>query len=167
MFIFLLTESCKMKFLQCLFCACIFLLMGCHLAMAIAKNHALYKVPGKKSSKCEITVDQSGHGNFSSIQSAINAIPPNNNRWICISIKAGIYREKVKIPYDRPYIILKGHGKRRTRVIWDDHQSVAESPTFTCVADNIVVKKISFLVLLTHCQIIHLYNVTEFCQFYI
>lgn len=150
-----------MKFLQRVFCSCIFLLMGCHLALAVANT----KIPGNKvASKCEITVDQSGHGNFSSIQSAINSIPSNNNRWICIFIKAGIYREKVKIPYDRPYIILKGQGKRTTQVIWDDHQSIAESPTFTSVADNVVVKKMSFVVLRPY-KIIHLYNVIEFLHY--
>lgn len=54
------------------------------------------------------------------------------------------FREKVTIPYDKPYIILKGQGKRRTRVVWDDHLNIAQSPTFTSSADNIVVKCISF-----------------------
>ncbi|XP_031266665.1 probable pectinesterase 29 [Pistacia vera] len=119
--------------------------MTWHLALAVADS-MIYKIPeNKAASNCEITVDQSGHGSFSSIQSAINAIPSNNSRWICISIKAGIYREKVKIPYDRPYIILKGEGQRTTHVIWGDHQSVAESPTFTSAADNVVVKEINFV----------------------
>ncbi|KAJ7950625.1 Pectinesterase [Quillaja saponaria] len=92
----------------------------------------------------KIIVDQSGHGNFSTIQSAIDAIPSNNKFWVSINVKAGTYREKVKIPYDKPYIILKGEGKRKTNVVWDDHDNVAESPTFSALADNIVVKCMSF-----------------------
>jgi hypothetical protein len=47
---------------------------------------------------------------------------------------------------DKPYIILKGAGKRNTIVEWDDHSSTFESPTFASFADNIVVKSISFRV---------------------
>jgi pectinesterase len=47
---------------------------------------------------------------------------------------------------DKPYIILKGAGKRNTIVEWGDHSSTFESPTFTSFADNIVVKSISFRV---------------------
>lgn len=39
-----------------------------------------------------IFVDPSSKGNFTSIQSAIDSVPSNNNKWICIYIKAGIYR---------------------------------------------------------------------------
>jgi pectinesterase len=39
-----------------------------------------------------IIVDSKGHGNFSTIQSAINSIPSNNKYWTSINIKAGLYR---------------------------------------------------------------------------
>lgn len=39
-----------------------------------------------------IYVDQSGKGNFRTIQSAIDSVPSNNNKWVCIYIKAGTYR---------------------------------------------------------------------------
>ncbi|KAJ6734482.1 ACYL-COA THIOESTER HYDROLASE YBHC-RELATED [Salix purpurea] len=92
-----------------------------------------------------LLVDKSGHGNFSSIQSAIDSIPSENKNWVCIHIRAGTYREKVKIPYNKPYIILKGEGKRRTKIVWDDHFSTAQSPTFASLADNIVVRSINFV----------------------
>ncbi|KAJ6290015.1 hypothetical protein OIU78_025850 [Salix suchowensis] len=92
-----------------------------------------------------LLVDKSGHGNFSSIQSAIDSIPSENKNWVCIHIRAGTYREKVKIPYNKPYIILKGEGKRRTKIVWDDHFSTAQSPTFASLADNIVVRSIAFV----------------------
>ncbi|XLU36108.1 hypothetical protein S245_072174, partial [Arachis hypogaea] len=44
--------------------------------------------------------------------------------------------EKVTIPIDKPYIILKGSGKMRTWVEWDDHNTTAQSPTFQSDADN-------------------------------
>ncbi|RDX65004.1 putative pectinesterase 29, partial [Mucuna pruriens] len=93
-----------------------------------------------------ITVDPSGQGNFSKIQSAIDSVPSNNNYWVSILVKAGTYREKLKIPYDKPCIILKGEGKKNTFVVWDDHDSIAQSPTFSSMANNVVVKSISFVV---------------------
>ncbi|CAA2934127.1 probable pectinesterase 29 [Olea europaea var. sylvestris] len=91
-----------------------------------------------------IYVDQSGKGNFRTIQSAIDSVPSNNNKWVCIYVKAGTYRESVKIPYDKPFIFLKGEGKWKTFVVWDNHDSIATSATFTSDADNIIVKSITF-----------------------
>lgn len=32
------------------------------------------------------------HGNFTTIQSAIDSVPQGNSKWVCIYIKKGIYR---------------------------------------------------------------------------
>ncbi|MED6120907.1 putative pectinesterase 29 [Stylosanthes scabra] len=96
------------------------------------------------SNSLVVAVDPSGHANFSTIQSAIDSVPSNNKHWISINVKAGTYREKLKIPDDKPFIILKGEGKRNTVVDWDDHAATSQSPTFSTMADNIVVKSISF-----------------------
>ncbi|XP_030507727.2 probable pectinesterase 29 [Cannabis sativa] len=94
-----------------------------------------------------IRVDQNSgdlHGNFNTIQSAINSVPSYNKHWVLISIKAGIYREKIVIPSDKPMIILQGEGKSRTQVILDNHESLAQSPTFTSSAHNIIVRMMGF-----------------------
>lgn len=57
-----------------------------------------------------------------------------------------VSREKLMIPYDKPCIILQGEGKMNTFVEWDDHETTSQSPTFSTMADNIVVKHISFRV---------------------
>ncbi|BBG92345.1 Pectin lyase-like superfamily protein [Prunus dulcis] len=110
-------------------------------------NAQMYRVDSnnKKLAYYTITVDQSGHGNFTSIQSAIDAVPINNRNWVSIKIKAGTYKEKVIIPVDKPYIILKGENRHKTLIVWDDHDSVAQSPTFASYADSIIVKSISFV----------------------
>ncbi|XP_062104491.1 probable pectinesterase 29 [Humulus lupulus] len=91
-----------------------------------------------------ITVDQSGHGNFNTIQSAIDSVPSNNKYWIYIIIKAGVYREKITIPSNKSFIILKGEGRRETQVVWNDHQTIAQSPAFSCSASFVVVHSMSF-----------------------
>ncbi|XP_057960159.1 probable pectinesterase 29 [Malania oleifera] len=91
-----------------------------------------------------IVVDQSGRGNFTTIQAAIDAVPWGNSRWICIFVKSGLYKEKVSIPREKGFIYLKGEGRRKANVVWSDHDSIAQSPTFTSWADNVFARSISF-----------------------
>ncbi|XP_045791938.1 probable pectinesterase 55 [Trifolium pratense] len=109
-------------------------------------NAQLYKTFGRQILPYStIYVDPSGQdGSFLTIQSAIDSIPSHNDRWIAIRVKAGIYREKIGIPREKPFIILKGAGKRKTFVEWNDHSSTDQSPTFTSLANNTVVRTISF-----------------------
>ncbi|KAF3660811.1 putative pectinesterase 29 [Capsicum annuum] len=92
-----------------------------------------------------VYVDQSGHGNFATIQSAIDSVPQNNQNWICIIIKAGQYREQVKIPRENPYIYLKGEEFGKIIVTWDAHDTIATDATFTTEADNTIVESITFI----------------------
>ncbi|KAL6503572.1 hypothetical protein OROGR_025495 [Orobanche gracilis] len=70
------------------------------------------------------------HRNFTTIQAAIDSVPSYNKRWICIQIQKGVYREQIKIPRNKPFVYLKGEGKRNTYVVWDAHDSIATSATF-------------------------------------
>ncbi|KAG9140210.1 hypothetical protein Leryth_014661 [Lithospermum erythrorhizon] len=90
-------------------------------------------------------VDPSGNGQFSTIQSAINSVPSNNKNWIYINIKEGVYKEQVKIPYDKPFIYLRGQNKGKTMVVWDAHEGIDKSATFISEADNILVRSITFM----------------------
>lgn len=58
----------------------------------------------------------------------------------------GYFREKVEIPQNKSYIILKGAGKRKTIVEWYDPDGPERSPTFSILADNIHVRCMSFRV---------------------
>ncbi|XP_051129317.1 probable pectinesterase 29 [Andrographis paniculata] len=91
-------------------------------------------------------VDPSGHGNFRTIQEAIDSVPPySQGPWNCIYIKPGIYREQIKIPYNKPFIYLKGAGKKKTFVVWDAHDSISTSATFTSDAQYTFAKSITFV----------------------
>ncbi|XWS42323.1 hypothetical protein CRYUN_Cryun16bG0004600 [Craigia yunnanensis] len=91
-----------------------------------------------------IVVDMSGGGNFNSVQSAIDSIPPNNNQWIKVQINPGVYREKVTVPKDKPCIVLEGQHPGITTITFDAHDRTDTSTTFTSYADNIVAKSITF-----------------------
>ncbi|KAJ9154612.1 hypothetical protein P3X46_027931 [Hevea brasiliensis] len=85
-----------------------------------------------------IKVDINGQGDFTSIQEAVNAVPDNNSNWIIIHVRKGVYREKVRIPKEKPYIFMRGNGKGRTHLLWsmssvDNYASatfIVESPHF-------------------------------------
>ncbi|KAE8698070.1 putative pectinesterase 29 [Hibiscus syriacus] len=90
-----------------------------------------------------VTVDKSGRGHYSTIQSAVNSVPSHNRNWHCINVSPGTYREKVVIPHDKPFIILKGSGQKKTMVVWNE--PYLQAPTFSSLADNIIVNSISFV----------------------
>ncbi|KAL3620026.1 hypothetical protein CASFOL_034938 [Castilleja foliolosa] len=92
-----------------------------------------------------INVDPTRRSSFSTIQSAIDCVPSDNQKWILITVKAGVYKEQVNIPKDKPFIYLKGEGIKKTKVIWGAHDTMLTSATFTSMADNIVVSGITFV----------------------
>ncbi|XP_043694406.1 probable pectinesterase 29 [Telopea speciosissima] len=123
--------------------------MGCVVLVILLVSFGLINGESKvRDSKPhplrKITVDSFGYGDFKTIQSAIDSVPSNNKQWICIYVKSGIYREKVLIPMDKPFILLQGEGRNNTIIALDDHMTLAESPTFSSFADNFAAKHISF-----------------------
>ncbi|XVF31474.1 hypothetical protein REPUB_Repub16aG0149200 [Reevesia pubescens] len=91
-----------------------------------------------------IIIDQSGHGNFITIQKAIDFIPSNNAAWIRIHVKAGIYNEKVNIPRDKPNILLEGESREMTIIQFGDGGDSITSSTFSLYAEEFVAMDITF-----------------------
>ncbi|XP_061972592.1 probable pectinesterase 55 [Populus nigra] len=102
--------------------------------------------PGNNGSKVAITivVDQSGMGNFRTIQEAIDSIPANNDQWIKVQINPGTYTEQVAIPIDKPCIFLEGQDSSLTTITYDAHERTDLSATFASRPTNIVAKGITF-----------------------
>ncbi|PIA46379.1 hypothetical protein AQUCO_01500128v1, partial [Aquilegia coerulea] len=90
------------------------------------------------------TITVGSGGTYGTIQAAIDSVPSNNNNWIRIHVKRGIYREKVQIPLDKPYILLEGEGSKSTVIEWNDCDNI-DKPAFGAYADNFVAKYIGFL----------------------
>ncbi|XP_062005577.1 probable pectinesterase 29 [Rosa rugosa] len=89
-----------------------------------------------------IVVDQNGKGQFTTVQQAVDSIPPNNPAWTLIHLNSGVYNEKVEIK--TPYIILEGDRDQQTVIQFGDGGSVVTSPTFKLNADNFVARYILF-----------------------
>lgn len=69
----------------------------------------------------ELTVAQDGSGNFKTIQEAINNVRDHAEIRVTITIKTGIYNEKVVIPFFKRNITLKGLDKEKTVISYNDY----------------------------------------------
>ncbi|KAF5738770.1 hypothetical protein HS088_TW13G01671 [Tripterygium wilfordii] len=92
-----------------------------------------------------LKVDINGDGDFKSVQAAIDAVPEGNGNWVIIHVRKGVYREKVLIPVNKPYIFLRGNGRGRTAIVWSQSSSDnIESATFRVEAPHFIAFGISF-----------------------
>ncbi|KAL2534728.1 putative pectinesterase 67 [Abeliophyllum distichum] len=92
-----------------------------------------------------IKVDANGQGDFKSVQAAIDSVPNGNSNWIIIHVTKGIYREKVHIPRNKPYIFMRGNGRGRTAIVWSENsENNYQSATFKVEAPYFVAFGISF-----------------------
>jgi pectinesterase len=97
-----------------------------------------------------ITVNQSGTGDFTALQAAIDSIPENVSEETVLVIEAGVYKEKLYI--NKPNLRLSGVGE--VRLVYDDYALKLNSEgspmgTFASAStyitgDNIRVENIIF-----------------------
>ncbi|MFP3394433.1 pectinesterase family protein, partial [Brevibacillus sp. SIMBA_076] len=67
-----------------------------------------------------LVVDQKGNGSFRTVQSAIDAIPANNQQPTTIFLKNGVYKEKILLPQNKPYVSFIGENQYKTILTYDD-----------------------------------------------
>ncbi|MBA0757734.1 hypothetical protein Gotri_020802 [Gossypium trilobum] len=87
-----------------------------------------------------IKVDPSGKGDYRKIQDAIDAVPSNNKQVVLISVKPGIYEEKIIVPANKPFITISGSNPNATVITWNDGGNIFESPTFSVLASDFVAQ---------------------------
>ncbi|KAI4316827.1 hypothetical protein L6164_024767 [Bauhinia variegata] len=115
------------------FCVIFFFLLGsCALTNATDTETAIL-----------IVVDQSGMGDFQKIQDAIDAVPSNNSQLFYIQVNPGIYKEKILVPADKPFITLGGTNADNTIISWNDSSDIFQSPTFTVLASDFLGRQIT------------------------
>ncbi|XP_058084041.1 probable pectinesterase 29 [Magnolia sinica] len=112
--------------------------------LRIGRDVEIVGAPESTIVRKTITVDKSGHGDFTRIQSAIDSVPSFNSHWIRIRIRSGIYKEQVIVPIEKPFIMLEGDGPRSTIISWGDAEDLIASATFSVWAGNFVARRITF-----------------------
>lgn len=98
-----------------------------------------------------ITVAQDGSGNYSTIQSAIDAARSFPDKRITIFVKNGIYREKIVVPAVNTRLSIIGEDAEKTIITWDDYfnkinrgrNSTFYTYTLLVIADDFVAENLT------------------------
>lgn len=90
------------------------------LTLVLAFNFILTSAQ-TTDNRFELTVAQDGSGDFKTIQEAINKVRDHAEKRVVITIKSGIYNEKVVIPAFKRNITLKGTDREKTVISYNDY----------------------------------------------
>ncbi|XXG65672.1 hypothetical protein AAC387_Pa05g3307 [Persea americana] len=105
--------------------------------------------PADTNTTAFLCVDRRGCCNFTTVQSAIDAIGIASVKRTVIWINSGIYYEKVTVPRTKPNISFQGQGYDSTAIMWNDtansSRGTALSASVSVFSDNFIAKNISFM----------------------
>ena len=92
-----------------------------HILIVLLSFSSLFLVAQTIDNRFELTVAQNGTGDFKTIQEAINKVRDHAEFRVVITIKPGVYNEKVVIPSFKRNITLKGIDKEKTVISYNDY----------------------------------------------
>ena len=87
------------------------------LGLGLAKHIG---VPAVVASK-RIVVAADGSGDYRTVQAAFDAVPLWNNKPVVISVRQGVYREKLHLDSGKNFVRLVGESRFNTILTYDDH----------------------------------------------
>lgn len=117
-------------------------------------DHFIKKVFPESPNVNQATVAKDGSGDYTTVQAAIHAVPDHNQQTFTISIRNGVYTEKILIDSLKSFITLIGEDPFKTVLTWNDHTgkispsgqtvSTRTSWSFKVVADHFTARNICF-----------------------
>ncbi|XP_048551491.1 probable pectinesterase 8 isoform X2 [Triticum urartu] len=94
-------------------------------------------------------VDPNGCCDFTTVQSAVDAVPRSSQKRNVLWINKGIYLEKVTVPATKANITFQGQGFDLTAIMWNDTANSSHgtfySASVSVFATGFVAKNISFM----------------------
>jgi pectinesterase len=116
------------------------------LSFLLALSSTLFAQKGKTT--YDIIVAKDGSGNFIKVQDAFDAVPDNNLKRTTIFVKAGIYKEKLKLVSTKKNVTLIGEFYKNTILTYNDYAEIAggTSKSFSTLieADDFYADNITF-----------------------
>ena len=104
--------------------------------------------------KADFTVSKDGLGDFRTVQEAIDAVPDFRKQQTIISIKAGVYTERISVSPAKKGLVLIGEDPERTLLTYDHYAQhlntfneeigTSGSASFYVFADDFTAINISF-----------------------
>lgn len=70
-----------------------------------------------------ITVAADGSGDVTTVQAAVDAVPPGNAAPFTVKIRPGTYVGQVVVPADKPYVVFRGQGPDPSAVVIADDRA--------------------------------------------
>jgi pectin methylesterase-like acyl-CoA thioesterase len=114
----------------------------------------VYPTTGPLPYNANVMVAKDRTGNYLTVQEAIDAAPTASKVPYIIYIKNGLYKEKVTIPSNKPFIYLIGESAAKTLITWDDYSGKAiptggtygttTSATMAVKSDDCLLMNITF-----------------------
>ncbi|KAL5712065.1 pectinesterase [Ranunculus cassubicifolius] len=105
--------------------------------------------PPDTSNISYLCVDKNGCCNFTSVQSAVDAVGNFSIKRTIIWINNGIYFEKIIVPRIKPNITFQGQGLETTAIIWNDTANSSHGTFYSgsvqVFSNNFIAKNISFM----------------------
>ncbi|XP_021907298.1 probable pectinesterase 8 [Carica papaya] len=96
-----------------------------------------------------LCVDAKGCCNFTTVQSAVDAVANFSMKMTVVWINSGIYYEKVVIPRTKPNVTFQGQGYTTTAIAWNNTANSANGTFYSgsvqVFANNFIAKNISFM----------------------
>ncbi|MEN2454399.1 pectinesterase family protein, partial [Bacillus sp. JR_15] len=90
------------------------------LSLLLLNSASLQAAGHQNQTNRVLVVDQKENGSFRTVQSAIDAIPVNNQQRVTIYIKNGVYKEKILLPQNKPYVSFIGEDQYKTILTYHD-----------------------------------------------
>jgi pectinesterase len=107
-----------------------------------------------ETAKPNAVVAADGSGQFRTIQAAVDAVPENNTKQVVISIKPGIYKERIVVPRGKRFIRFVGEYAEKTVLTFDLNANIKgddgrpigtfRTPSTTIEADDFSADNITF-----------------------
>lgn len=104
--------------------------------------------------QARLIVSSDGRGDFPSVQKAVDAVAPGNDKPVTIFIKKGTYREVVVVDARKPFITFEGEDKDSTIIVFNNKAGTRlpngdTLNTWTCAsvfvyADDFTARNITF-----------------------
>ncbi|HKW28016.1 MAG TPA: pectinesterase family protein, partial [Verrucomicrobiae bacterium] len=124
-------------------------------AMSLALGLFLFPALGVNG-ETELVVAADGSGQFTNVQTAINAVPQNTSptNWCVILIKPGVYKELIYVQREKRFVRLEGEDAEKTVLTYDLHANLPgpdgkplttfRTPSTVIDADDLVAENLTF-----------------------
>jgi pectin methylesterase-like acyl-CoA thioesterase len=106
------------------------------------------KTTGPAATATAITVAADGTGDFSTVQGAIDFVPPNNTQRVVITVKRGLYNEINYVGSAKPFITVRGEDRAETIIAYPNNANFNtltgnNRAMFSCDANDFTLETIT------------------------